>query len=230
MDSWIAAGFQPVSLNNAAEIEQIRPQFADIEFIRTGRDAGAICGKPLVFVDDIFAAVCAAGDGVSGIVNSDIIFGGSHDLPKLFDARATGGLVFGSRMDIDQPGDIVGDIFRAGYDFFFMDADTARVYPPTQLSMGAPMWDYWAALVPILRGRKCSLMNSVCAYHVRHEQNWDNALNIRMMKEILDYADMEFEGVDGVDFNSENKASKSVLRQFGHFIVPFLETQSKRVF
>jgi len=230
LKTWVDAGFQPVSLNSPAEIEQLATPFPKVEFIETDRDATAITGKPFVFIDDLFAALAASGEEVSGLVNSDIIFRSSLDLPKLFHERAAGGLVFGSRMDINQPQDTAGELFRIGYDYFFIDTATARGYPPTSLSMGAPMWDYWTPLIPVLKGSNCSLMNGVCAFHVRHEQNWDNKLNIRMMKEIIDHSGIEFEGIAGVDFNTDDKSRVKILRQFAQFIVPFLETNSRLVF
>jgi hypothetical protein len=230
VESWIKAGFKPVSLNRAAEIDLLSAQFPQVEFILTTRDSTATTGKPLVFADDLFAAISRTGGGVSGLVNSDIIFRSPLNLPELFGEKAAGGLVFGSRTDIDQARETSGELFRNGYDFFFMDAKTARVYPPTSLSLGAPMWDYWAALVPMLKGLDCYLMNAMCAWHVRHEQHWDKLLNIRMMKEILEYSGIEFEGISGIDFSTENDGSSRILRQFGHFIVPYLEANSRLMF
>lgn len=230
MESWITAGFQPVSMNNAAEIEQLTAAFPEVEFLQASRDATGIAGKPMIFVDDLFAAMASCGEAVTGLVNSDILLRSSSNLPDLFRFNAANGLVFGSRIDIDQPQDCTGELYRIGYDYFFMDAETARNYPPTILSMGAPMWDYWAVLIPILRGRTCRYMNKVCAYHVRHERHWDNRLNIRMMKEIIDHSGIEFEGVEAVDFSNENIASKKLLGQFAVFILQFLEAHSKPVF
>jgi hypothetical protein len=230
VDSWLEAGFQPVSLNSATEISLLRAPFPKVEFIETSRDAASIMGKPLVFFDDLTAAIAASGPGVSGIVNSDIILRSVHPLPDLFKEKAAAGLVYGTRVDIDEPKSTFGEEYTAGFDYFFMNSATARCYPPTRLSMGAPMWDYWAVLVPLLKGVVCRRMNEMCAFHIRHEQQWDHQLNILMLKEILDHSGIEFEGIQGVDFSTENDASKRILSQFGHFILPYLESGSSPVF
>jgi hypothetical protein len=230
VESWLAMGFQPVSLNSAEEIDVLRDSFAAVEFINTHRNAEALAGKPLILVDDLFAAIAASGPGVSGLVNSDIIFRSTSPLPDIFREQAAGGLVYGTRIDIDEPEDTFGDEYSVGFDYFFMDAEIARCYPPTRLSMGAPMWDYWAVLVPMLKGINCRRMNAICAFHLRHEQQWDNELNIRMLKEVLDHSGIQFEGISGVDFSTENALSKRVLTQFGHFVLPYLEANSSPVF
>lgn len=229
LESWIVAGFQPVSINTVAEIGQLKPMFPELDFVPAGRDATGHAGKPLIYVDDLFTAVEQSGDAVCGLVNSDIIFRSKRNLPAWFGEIASAGLAFGSRLDIARPEDNAGQVYSVGYDYFFMNAATAADYPKTTLSMGAPMWDYWAALVPILRGRNCTLVNEVCAYHVSHEQVWDMTINIRMMKQILDHSGIEFEGIEGVDFSTSNALSKRVLNEFGRFIVPFLESRSKRL-
>jgi len=229
IESWIENGFQPVSMNSAAEIERLAPLFPEVKFIRAHRDATELAGKPLIYIDDLLEAMAASGDKVCGLVNSDIIFRSHRNLPEWFHYAAVDGLVYGSRMDVDQPGDTAGEIYQVGFDYFFMDAVTAAGYPPTALSMGAPMWDYWAPLVAILRGRNCGKVDEVFAYHVRHEAEWDNTFNIRMMKEIIDHSGIEFEGIEGVDFSTLNSASGTVLHQFAQFILSFLASHSKPV-
>ncbi len=112
----------------------------------------------------------------------------------------------------------------------FMDIDTVRLFPRTRLSMGAPMWDYWAVLVPLMQRRRCLKMNNTCAFHLRHDQAWDNAINIRMMKEIVDHSGMQFGALAGVDVDSADVDRVSVLRQFSEIVVPYIESHSRPVF
>ena len=168
----------------------------------------------------------SCGDNVTGLVNSDIILRSSHSLPRLFEENVTHGLLYGSRIDIDHPDEKVGKTYREGYDIFFIHKDTIRLFPTSRLSMGAPMWDYWAVLVPLLRGHRCLKITRACAFHLRHEQAWDNELNIRMMKEIIDHSGIEFRGIEGVDFNSQNHRSKMVLHQFAQYIKSYFEKRS----
>lgn len=228
--SWAEHGFEPHSLNTGDEIFLLRTRFPEVRFIEVERNAMDTIGKPFVFVDDLLSACRNSGDPVSGIVNSDIFFRAPVDLPALFAEHAANGIVYGSRVDLESCEARTGQVYEVGFDFFFMDRDTAGLYPRTKLCMGAPMWDYWAPLIPILRGRPCRFLNAMVAFHVVHEQAWDNEINIRMMHEIIQYSGIEFEGIDGVDFTTHNHASGRVLHEFAQFITPFLAQNSEPVF
>jgi hypothetical protein len=55
IDSWLRAGFSVTSLNAEAEIDQCREAFPGIQFHAVAQDARAECGRPLVYLDDVFA-------------------------------------------------------------------------------------------------------------------------------------------------------------------------------
>ena len=57
IESWIENGFQPVSMNSAAEIERLAPLFPEVKFIRAHRDATELAGKPLIYIDDLLEAM-----------------------------------------------------------------------------------------------------------------------------------------------------------------------------
>jgi len=228
--SWCQHGFKPCSLNRQFEIEALQADYPEVTFIKVERDAHDIVGKPLVYFDDFLGAINAGSDSVAGIVNSDIIFGSESNLPELFGKHAENGLVYGSRIDINNPTDTEGQVYFQGFDFFFMDRSITGIYPPTQLCMGAPMWDYWVPIMVIIKRLGCKKLKTPFAYHVKHPQQWDDALNIRMMREIVEHSGLNFADAGQVDFSSMNENSMRLLIRFGHSIIPYLKANSADVY
>ncbi len=229
IESWRKAGFEPVSLNCSVECEQLAGSFSQVEFREVSRDGRALTGKPLVYIDDLLAAVAAESGQVSGIVNSDIIFRSDADLPVEL-ARVTGeGLLYGCRLDIDSPTDTQGKIYDIGFDFFFMNRELAGKFPSSKLCLGAPMWDYWVPLISSKLGYPTAFLRNIIAWHIVHEQAWSQQVNLFMLGELIKQSGLEFAWLNNVDFNSMDQQGINALQEFSQYILPYLFQNSQMV-
>ncbi|MCF6264363.1 MAG: hypothetical protein L3J24_12360 [Xanthomonadales bacterium] len=229
IESWLKAGFEPVSLNCKEECRLLIDRFPEVEFREVSRDARVVTGKPLIYVDDFLDAVVTADKAVSGIVNSDIIFRSKTDLPAELSRIATGGLVYGCRLDINSAADTQGRIYDIGFDFFFLDQATASMYPPSKLCMGAPMWDYWMPLICSKLKRPSRFLRNIIAWHVVHEQAWSQQINLHMLGELVQSSKMNFGAISKCDFDSLNQQGVEALQEFAQFILPYLYQNSQMI-
>lgn len=184
--SWLACGFRVVSLNIAAEIDILKTEFPAVEFSRVTRDGTAVSGKPLVYFDDILAFLRVQGEGVFGIVNSDIYLMADRTCIDLIRHEARGCLLYGARVDVKSLGQRVGTFYSAGFDYFFFDKAALECYPASNFMLGMPWWDYWAPLMPHFRGLKIKLLDAPFAYHVEHKRNYNDAGFVRLGQEFAE--------------------------------------------
>lgn len=173
VNSWKRIGFHVVSINAAEEIALLQPKFPDIEFIQVARDAKKKFGKPYVYFDDALAYFQGCGPGICGIVNSDIYLL-HEDLYPFISREAINSLVYGSRVDVDTLENLQGQMLYDGFDYFFFDKQMVSLYPQSELFIGLPCWDYWAALIPLFSGIPLKKIITPHAYHIKHRVNWDN--------------------------------------------------------
>jgi len=179
IDSWRNLGFKVVSLNSATEALIIKREFPDISVMVVARTAEPLVGKPCVFFDDIRAALIEDDANVCGIVNSDIfLFANAGFAEFIVNVLKDVGFLFGSRIDIESPNDVDGTQFIYGFDYFFFSREQLNVYPTSDFCLGVPWWDYWAPIVPLLKGNKCVELISPIAYHIKHETKWSSKLYI----------------------------------------------------
>jgi len=229
VESWLKAGFEPVSLNCTEECEHLLAVFPQVEFRQVDRDARKETGKPLIYIDDLLVAVATADGPVSGIVNSDIVFRSQGNLPAEFSRITPGGLVYGCRLDVESANDKQGKIYDIGFDFFFLDKNTAGLYPKSKLCMGAPMWDYWIPLISSKLQRPTRFLRNIIAWHVIHEQAWSQQVNLRMLGEVVRQSGMDFGALARVNFDLLDERGISALREFAQYILPYLYEQSEMV-
>ena len=229
IESWVEAGFEPVSLNCPEEYEQLTAGYSQVEFREILRDGRAETGKPLIYVDDLLAAVAAESSPVSGIVNSDIIFRSTGNLPAELARITASGMVYGCRLDIQSATDTQGKIFDIGFDFFFLNRELAGRFPVSKLCMGAPMWDYWMPLICKKMGHSPAFLRNIIAWHVIHEQAWSQQVNLLMLGELVrESADLAAI-LDGVDFTTLDNQGINALQKFSQFILPYLFQHSQMV-
>ncbi len=179
IDSWLRLGFCVTSLNIESEISELSPLFKDVEFCHVSRDARAECGKPLVYLDDVFAYLREKGSTISGIVNSDIHFRAEPETIDFILEQARGSMVIACRADVEKLEDPVGKVFRQGFDVFIFDKVILDSLPATRFCLGQPWWDYWFSLSGsyISEGYPLKFLVSPFAVHIQHEVNWRNSSN-----------------------------------------------------
>jgi hypothetical protein len=183
-DSWTRAGFRVVTVNSCNEdVVEIDD---DLERIVVARDAAPFLGKPLVYFDDLMKVAAESGEReVFGVVNADIILDVGDDFIAFIREQARGGMVFGSRTEIDAPDARDGEMYIDGFDFFFIDPRIVPIYPPSDFCLGAPWWDYWTPLVPLLDKVPVKWLVTPVAYHISHPVAWHNDRHLDYGRELI---------------------------------------------
>ena len=172
--SWKKLGLEAISVNSKEEIESIKDFFPDVKFAEAGRNGRAIAGKPFVYFDDILQVLEASGSEICGIVNSDIYLFGNESMVDFIIKEARDGVIFGSRIDIHALSSLKGEEFFQGFDYFIFSREIAKIYPPTDFCLGVPWWDYWAPLVPVVKGFPVKQLITPFAYHLKHSTRWSS--------------------------------------------------------
>ena len=174
--SWKRLGCSIISVNVKAEIDQLSDVFPDIDFMEVARSAAPLTGKNHVYLDDVLVVLKNSGAPICGIVNSDVILTDDPAFFQLLESEAPNSLVFGQRLDVNSPTSREGDVYTWGFDYFFFDRRFAGIYPNSDLCLGAPWWDYWVPLVPLLLNKSVKLLISPVAYHPKHDIKWSKDL------------------------------------------------------
>lgn len=178
--SWLSLGFKVVSLNVSDEVDILRPQFPEIEFVNVARSAVEKYGKPFIFFDDFLEFFRNHSVKICGIVNSDIIFP-DPDLKNIIKIEAPGSFIYGSRIEVEDITNPSGAMLESGFDFFFFDREIISCYPKEEFCLGQQMWDWWAVLNPAVRGIPVKKIMGEFAYHVTHPQKWERESPLRLI-------------------------------------------------
>lgn len=183
IESWLRLGFSVTSLNAASEIEHIKSDFSDVEFVTVEKDALQDCGKPLVYLNDVIEYLRANGTPVCGLINSDIHLRATPEMMGYLIDQAKGSMVICNRTDIDALDQDAGEFYKFGFDVFFFDKAILDILTPTEFCLGQPWWDYWLAAhfmqSPQAAPSKFSfkLASFPFAVHVKHDKQWDHSGN-----------------------------------------------------
>jgi FkbM family methyltransferase len=174
VESWQSLGFATVSLNSPEEISQLQPIYPNVTFGAVNRDARVEAGRPLVYLDDMFAYLRDRPTKICGIVNSDIRLKAGSDFLALICKEAENSVVFGSRVDVETSQHTEGQIYDRGFDFFFFDKQLLKHFPASQFSLGLPWWDLWIPLTAHQKNLNLKYLASPVAYHIKHQVNYLN--------------------------------------------------------
>lgn len=172
ISSWQSLGFELISINSPTETNLIRQYFPSVEFISVHRTAEQSTGRPYVYFDDVCMALAESGADICGIINSDIHLYPAVKFKDFISREAEESFLFGSRIDVKTPENRDGEIYFYGFDFFFFNKSLLACYPSSEFCLGAPWWDYWAPMVPLIQGIQCKEIISPLAYHLWHETKW----------------------------------------------------------
>jgi hypothetical protein len=168
IESWLQAGLRPVSVNSSNEPY---PHF--LEKFSVTRDAAALTGRSLVFLEDMLEiASVEARDRPFVVTNSDVLFAPRADFLKQVEILQPGEMLFGRRTDIADIGDADGIAWRYGYDVFAVhprDVSALR----TKMVFGAPWWDHLFPLKMYLNKVRIIQISPGQFLHLVHEDRWD---------------------------------------------------------
>lgn len=171
ISSWSGFGATLISVNTAEEIAQLAPDYPEVEFREATRDGRDLIGKPLVYIDDLLAALASTDAPSCGILNADILLLDGAQLAR--DIAASGGaLTICHRLNIESADDRDGAVYLPGFDaFFFPRAEIARL-KGSRMLLGAPWWDYLFAALATISGLPLRIPERTAIGHVVHRVNW----------------------------------------------------------
>lgn len=186
IQSWIATGHKPISLNCERELVTVAPAFPEVEFHPAYRTTEPINGRPLVFISDLISLGLAQSRPRMAICNADVFFDPpipfadtiSNDLP----------LVYSHRIDLESLGTAAtGKVFY-GIDYVNVTETFASGLPDSNFAMGLPWWDYWLPLEALREShRPVSLLwnRSPLLKHLIHGDRWDPAALVYLGQHLL---------------------------------------------
>jgi hypothetical protein len=163
LDSWRAAGFQPIAVNGPRETKTLRKLDLGIEFAPLPGD-----GKPRIGA--IFSTIRESGARFAGIINSDCRIVRYSNLAAKLEAGLAAAVVVAWRIDLDadlRPTTIQG----GGFDAFFFDSD---IIPGDDggFSIAEPWWDHWFPLACEMNGSRLETLTLPLLTHKVHPQKW----------------------------------------------------------
>lgn len=175
--SWKDFGFNVISVNIEEEIAILGNEFPEVKFVVAQRDSRKINGKPLVYIMDLLSALAATDSTVCGIVNADILIrvANKENFTTFISREAVGSFLFGSRINIADEQQYSGHEYSEGFDFFFFERQNTQIFENFDFCLGAPWWDYWLPLVPLLNDCNVKRLISPVAFHVVHEERWSQS-------------------------------------------------------
>ncbi len=173
VQSWIAAGFGVISINNADEIPQLAPHFSSVRFFAAKRNGLQRFGRPLILIDDILDTLRASGVPIVGIINSDIHLHPDTNLWQQVARQAKNALLYIRRTNADYLGDPDGKLSIKGIDLFLMSQSILRQMPPSQFCLGVSWWDCYFPVYCAMSSITLNKIDAPIAFHIKHTMNWD---------------------------------------------------------
>lgn len=155
ISSWTKK-YKVYSVNRKDEIEKIKDVYKDVIFIETD-DTYLYKNKKLIKLNSILDAIEKTTDGISAIINSDIILNDEVEL-NIKSRYLINGIFIGTRYELDNGRKYP---FIYGYDIFIFNSKYSNIFKNDNYVIGMPWWDYW---FPI-----CALKNRLNIYHIKDE-------------------------------------------------------------
>jgi len=172
VDSWIAEGFSPVSVNSEREMERGHTLPLGTTALMVKNDAESLAGRPLVFFDDMLATAAKSGAPHIAITNADVVLQPGFDLYGLISALPPGKAVVAHRTDIARPDEREGTTYQCGFDFFALHRDDLARVPDFGLVFGLPWWDHFLPTILWLRGVQLIDFGDRFVFHLLHDERW----------------------------------------------------------
>jgi len=173
VDSWIDAGFIPISVNSRREFSTAPNHIKGVEYILVERDANALVGKPLVYLQDMLRIGANRSEDFFVLTNADIFLKSPKDICKSLSNLRPGQFVAERRFDISSTDSISGVKFSDGYDFFAFNSKDILNYSDEGFVFGVPWWDHYLPLKMTLSGFQKIDIAKPFIYHLRHDERWD---------------------------------------------------------
>ena len=109
IDSWLSHGCTVLSVNTGDEIQSLKQDFPNVDFVVAERTAERFAGRPVPFVYDLIqAAKTTAGEGdIIGVTNADIVLRPLEGLMPFASKAVKDSVLLGPRVVVPD-----GDIWK----------------------------------------------------------------------------------------------------------------------
>lgn len=172
IDTWLRLGFEVISVNVSGEVEHLRELFPAVHFVEVRPLEQEGSRRFHVPINSLLDCLTSSSGAICGIVNSDISFRVRENFTAFIEDNAAGGMVFGSRIDVDGSVEVSAEEYCLGFDYFFFDKGILPRISRTDFRLGMPYWDYWFPLALYLRRTVVKRLVSPVAYHICHDTSW----------------------------------------------------------
>ena len=188
IESWIESGFTVVSFNCEEEIQTLRPYFekVGVNFVRIKRDAEAVSGKKLPYIEDILKEVSERSEHICGYFNSDIFL--KNVTSKMYEfiyEEAKHGLIFTRRNEVSDYADVEKmdwTIHFDGLDLFWVDRNLVK----DLFADGFYVQTTWSACFLEkcrIKGIHTKELVNPIAFHKRHSIQWSFEINNKLAED-----------------------------------------------
>lgn len=151
-----------ISINTPKEIERIKSNFLDVEFIASKNN---MPDTPYIRLGDFMNVIKERGECM--LINSDIEIIGEIMLTETKDT-----LHLFQRIDYSD-NRLLCETFRSGWDAFYITKELAYRIPRTQLTIGQCHWDYFIPMIAINNRFRLVSPKKQVMYHRRHDLRYD---------------------------------------------------------
>lgn len=188
LQTWIESGFDIISCNVKKEIELVKAEFPEVEFVEMKRDGHELMGKPCPYIYDMLQVLKERADEICGIVNSDIhLRNFTQEMYQTVWKDAHEEIHFMRRNDVESIEDITKmkyDMFFGGIDVFIFQKKDIECIQDDGLLMGQAMWDYWLPIMFCENGKKVREILNPVIFHVKHELGWNDDITRQLSDKI----------------------------------------------
>ncbi|GGA22529.1 glycosyltransferase [Okeania sp. KiyG1] len=230
IESWQKVGFTVVSLNNQAEINNLESIYKDVTFYPVKRDAKAIVGRPLIYVDDLLLYLKKYGTKICGIINSDIRLEVGEDFLSFISQKAENSVIFGSRVDIESAELTGGEVYQRGFDIFFFDKVLLEEFPISNFCLGLPWWDLWIPSMAIKKGLNSKYLVTPVIYHLKHKLNYSNDFWQTMGIHFADFFDIDLNKKFQQILVTNPRQLQLELTEFAHHTIRNIHQKTERIY
>lgn len=184
LTSWRKAGFRAVSLNFPREMDRIRTAYPEVdEVVEVRRGCSGGKGRNLVALADLIETSYEKNGGVFSLVlNADILL---DPAMKDFLSQEAGGVTMIPRWLVDSSHQRDGaEKDPWGYDGVKLGPELRGLFTNRSFGLGLPWWDYWIPFRALHLGHPVRILNQPLAFHVRHEERWNEQDRARLAGEV----------------------------------------------
>ena len=186
VDSWLALGFQVISLNTEAEFRTLGKHLPRVRFCLCEDTARQRTGKDHQYVDTLLDALAEYGEETCAIVNADIVLQGGLKTWSHIAQAATADFVFASRVNLRSLDYREGHLYQGGFDCFVFPKQVLSRVPRTRFIIGQPFWDLFLPSCARLVGMDTRYVYGPALLHKTHVLNWNEELFIHLGFHLLE--------------------------------------------